>query len=175
MTRLVKRYANRKLYDTAASRYVSLEELAAMIRNGEDVKVVDKANDEDITVVALTQIISDEGRRKGDFLSSDLLHEIIRAGSAVGERMRQLGDGVDRFVKKSIDRFLPLGRVRDEMTHLRERLDQLEQMLAEAEHKTAAEEGTAVQTKKVKISTPETKTPKIKTSPDRTSGKERIS
>ncbi len=137
MARVIKRYGNRKLYDTAESKYASLEDIAAWIREGEDVQVVDNASGEDVTGAILAQIISEEGRKKSDFLSSDLLHDLIRAG---GQRVRQIQNGVDRFVKKSIDRLMPVGQVRQEMDQLRARLDQLERSLAEAEQ-TAGGEG----------------------------------
>ena len=55
-TRIVKRYANRKLYDTERSRYVTLEQIAEMIRTGEDVRIVDNASKEDLTSITLTQM-----------------------------------------------------------------------------------------------------------------------
>jgi polyhydroxyalkanoate synthesis repressor PhaR len=58
MAYVIKRYSNRKLYDPQASRYVTLEELAAMIRGGREISVVDVATGEDLTSVVLAQIIS---------------------------------------------------------------------------------------------------------------------
>ncbi|MEZ4464357.1 MAG: polyhydroxyalkanoate synthesis regulator DNA-binding domain-containing protein [bacterium] len=63
--RLIKRYANRKLYDTAASRYVTLEELATMIQEGEDLRIIDNQSKADITAVTLAQILVEEEKRGG--------------------------------------------------------------------------------------------------------------
>ena len=80
MVRLIKRYESRKLYDTEESRYVSLEDIAAWVRGGQEVRVVDNATAEDVTAQTLTQIILDEGRRGTSFLPSELLHELVRVG-----------------------------------------------------------------------------------------------
>ena len=66
--RIIKRYANRKLYDTQHSRYVTLEQIAEMIRNGDEVKIVDNKTKEDLTSVTLAQIIS--RRRRSSAASS---------------------------------------------------------------------------------------------------------
>lgn len=63
MPRVIKRYPNRKLYDADARAYVSLEEIAALVRDGETVQVLDHATGDDITAQTLTQVILDEGRR----------------------------------------------------------------------------------------------------------------
>ena len=136
MARLIKRYGSRKLYDTAESRYVSLEDIAAWVRSGEEINVLDNATSEDVTSQTLTQVISEEGRKKAQFLSPDLLHDLIRAGeTAVSSRVKQLQSGMDRFVKKSIDKLVPVSSVRDEMSLLRSRLDELEKAIVMAETK----------------------------------------
>ena len=61
---LIKRYSNRKLYDTSRSCYVTLEEVAAMVRNGQDVVIIDNKTKEDLTTVTLTQIIFEEEKKK---------------------------------------------------------------------------------------------------------------
>ena len=63
--RLIKRYANRKLYDTRDSRYVTLQQIADLVRVGEDVKIIDNKSKEDLTNVTLAQIIYEE-EKKGD-------------------------------------------------------------------------------------------------------------
>ena len=65
-TRIVKRYQNRKLYDTSASRYVTLDDIATLIREGEDVQVIDNQNQEDLTSVTLTQIIFEQEKKKAE-------------------------------------------------------------------------------------------------------------
>lgn len=134
MIRLIKRYESRKLYDTEESRYVSLDEIAGWIRQGQEVRVLDNASGGDVTSQTLTQIILDEGRRGTSFIPSDLLHELVRIGErAVTTGMEQVSQGVDKLVQVSIDRLAPVRRVREEMTGLRARLEQLEVSLAQLE------------------------------------------
>lgn len=140
MIRLIKRYESRKLYDTEESRYVSLEEIASWVRQGQEVKVVDNATGADVTSQTLTQIILDEGRRGTSFLPSDLLHDLVRIGEkAMHTGIEQVQTGVDRLVQASIDRLAPVRRVREEMTSLRARLEQLETSLADLEQGTRPE------------------------------------
>jgi polyhydroxyalkanoate synthesis repressor PhaR len=139
MVRLVKRYESRKLYDTEESRYVSLDELAAWIRDGQEVKVVDNATGSDVTAQTLTQIILDEGRRGTTLLSSELLHELVRAGQRAMETgVEQVHQKMDRFVQASIDRLGPVRRAREEMDRLRSRLEELETSLVRLEDERVA-------------------------------------
>lgn len=141
MIRLIKRYESRKLYDTEESRYVSLDEIANWIRQGQEVRVVDNATGGDVTSQTLTQIILDEGRRGTSFLPSELLHDLVRVGErAMSNGLEQVQHGVDRLVQASIDRLAPVRRAREEMSSLRTRLEQLEASLAELE-KEPAESG----------------------------------
>jgi len=134
MTRLIKRYESRKLYDTEESRYVSLDEVADWIREGQDVRVLDNATGGDVTAQTLTQIILDEGRRGTSLLPSELLHDLVRAGQqAVESGVEQMHQKVDRFVQASIDRLGPVRRAREEMDRLRSRLEELEGSLARLE------------------------------------------
>jgi polyhydroxyalkanoate synthesis repressor PhaR len=94
-TRVVKRYANRKLYDTQRSRYVTLDQIADMIRSGEDVKIVDNNSKEDLTAITLAQIIFEE-EKKASFMPLSTLRNIIQTGgqsiqqfaSQTGEKVR---------------------------------------------------------------------------------------
>ena len=143
MIRLIKRYESRKLYDTEESRYVSLEEIAAWVRKGQEVKVIDNATSNDVTSQTLTQIILDEGKRGTSFIPSDLLHDLIRAGErAVATGVETVQQGVDRLVQASVDRLAPVRRAREEMSRLREQLEHLESSLSklttEAEAPAAA-------------------------------------
>lgn len=131
MIRLIKRYESRKLYDTEESRYVSLEDIAAWIREGQDVRVVDNATSSDVTSQTLTQIIVEEGRKGGEPLPSELLHELVRLGErTVSTGIEQVQHRVGRLVEASIDRIGPVRRAREEMNVLRDRLEQLEASLA---------------------------------------------
>src|SRR3954468_19963832 len=78
-TRIIKRYANRKLYDTQHSRYVTLEQISEMIRAGDDVKIIDNKSKEDLTSVTLAQIIFEE-EKKRSFMPLTAMRNIIQSG-----------------------------------------------------------------------------------------------
>jgi polyhydroxyalkanoate synthesis repressor PhaR len=112
-TRVIKRYANRKLYDTQRSRYVTLEQIADMIRSGDDVKIVDNGSKEDLTSVTLAQIIFEEEKRQKSFLPLDALRNVIQSGgeslasmaSKTGERVRNVfrrGDGTEAPIEVAL-------------------------------------------------------------------------
>jgi len=89
--RIIKRYSNRKLYDTKGSTYVTLLQIAEMIREGEDVQIIDNATKEDKTDVTLALIISEELRNKPRAIPLSTLRALIRHG---GERiLHQLRGG----------------------------------------------------------------------------------
>ena len=77
--RTIKRYSNRKLYDTQDSRYVTLQELASLIRHGNEIRVVEHDTQQDLTAATLAQIIFEEEKR-GPRLSIEGLRRIIRSG-----------------------------------------------------------------------------------------------
>ena len=141
-SRLIKRYGSRKLYDTAESRYVSLDEIAGFVREGQDIQVVENKTGDDVTAVVLTQIISEEGRNGRSLLSTPFLHDLVRIGEravragegAVGAGLTQARRGVDDLARRAVDRIRPGGpiaEVRDEMDRLRSRLEGLERTLDE--------------------------------------------
>jgi polyhydroxyalkanoate synthesis repressor PhaR len=133
MTRVIKRYESRKLYDTEESRYVSLDEIADWVRRGQEVQVVDNATGADVTTQTLTLVILEEGKR-GTSLPSSLMHELVRLGErAMTTSLEQVQQGVDRLVQKSFDRLGPVRRAREEMGELRGRLAELEASLADLE------------------------------------------
>ena len=82
MAYVIKRYSNRKLYDTQESRYVTLEEIEEMIRAGKEVSVVDATSGEDLTTVTLTQIILENARNHRWTLPVGFLHQLIKHGEA---------------------------------------------------------------------------------------------
>jgi len=61
---VIKKYPNRRLYDTSASRYINLEDIAAFVREGRDLQVVDAQTGEDLTRVTLAQIIMEDARQQ---------------------------------------------------------------------------------------------------------------
>ncbi len=98
MAYVIKRYSNRKLYDTQESRYVTLEEIEEMIRAGKEVSVVDAATGEDLTSVTLTQIILENERNHRSALPAPFLHQLIKYGEAwqdfVQRSMRSSLEGI---------------------------------------------------------------------------------
>jgi polyhydroxyalkanoate synthesis repressor PhaR len=82
MAYVIKRYSNRKLYDTQESRYVTLEEIEEMIRAGKEMSVVDAATGEDLTSVTLTQIILENERSHRTALPAAFLHQLVKYGEA---------------------------------------------------------------------------------------------
>ena len=84
---LIKRYSNRKLYDTVAKQYITLEGIAELIRQGQNIQVMEHATGEDLTAVTLTQIIFEQEKKQSGFLPRSILADVIQAG---GERLTQL-------------------------------------------------------------------------------------
>jgi polyhydroxyalkanoate synthesis repressor PhaR len=82
MAYVIKRYSNRKLYDTQASRYVTLEELEELIRAGKEISVVDVSTGEDLTSITLAQIILENERSHRAALPSAFLHQLVKYGEA---------------------------------------------------------------------------------------------
>jgi polyhydroxyalkanoate synthesis repressor PhaR len=136
MIRLIKRYGggSRKLYDTEESRYVSLDEISAWIRDGQELQVVDSASGDDVTAQTLTQIIYEDHRRGQSFLPTTVLHDLIRRGGrAIAGGVEQVQAGVDRLMRASVDRLTPVVGMQDELDLLRDRLAELEASLADLE------------------------------------------
>lgn len=100
MPRLIKRYGNRKLYDTQESKYVTLEHIAGFVKAGEDVRVIDNDSSEDLTAVTFAQIILEEERRATGFISVSLLRNMIQRGEAALEGVAQAGKRVQELVER---------------------------------------------------------------------------
>jgi len=86
--RLIKRYPNRKLYDTVARRYVALRDIAALVREGIDLRVVEHETDKDITARTLSQVILQQQRPGGVRFSHTLLANLVRAGDWGAQTVR---------------------------------------------------------------------------------------
>ena len=78
--RTIKKYANRKLYDTEAKQYISMDGLAELIRSGEEIEVIDNTSGEDITVSVLSQLLARQSGQRGNGLSAGTLSELLRRG-----------------------------------------------------------------------------------------------
>jgi polyhydroxyalkanoate synthesis repressor PhaR len=94
--RLIKRYGNRKLYDTSESRYITLDEIARLVRSGNDVKVIDNENGDDLTAITFAQIILEEEKRRSSLISLGLLRELVQHGE---ETLAQLRTRVEKGVE----------------------------------------------------------------------------
>ncbi len=108
----IKKYANRRLYNTGTSTYVTLEDLASMVKGGEDFVVFDAKSGDDITRSVLAQIIFEqEGKQGQNLLPITFLRQLIRF---YGDSMQML---VPRFLEASIDSFTrDQGKFREQMT-----------------------------------------------------------
>ena len=114
---VIKRYANRKLYDTDSKRYVTLDDLADSVRKGEDVRVVDHVTGEDLTSLTLMQVIFEEEKKIGGLLPQIFLTRLIRAGgdtmSALRGRMASIDpfQVVDEEIRRRIQALVDQGRL----------------------------------------------------------------
>jgi polyhydroxyalkanoate synthesis repressor PhaR len=98
MDRLIKRYANRKMYDTQASHYVTLDGVADLVRAGDEVHIVDNDSGEDLTALIFAQIIFEEEKRKNGLLELPVLRWIIqRGGATVQEILSSVDRGREAF------------------------------------------------------------------------------
>ncbi len=121
---LLKKYGNRRLYDTKKSAYVTLNQVADIIKDGHEVEVVDARTKEDVTAFILTQIILEEAKKKNALLPVALLHLIIRYGENVLQEFfeKYLQQIISNYIefKKSVDeqfsRWLDMGMNYSDMT-----------------------------------------------------------
>lgn len=110
--RIIKRYPNRKLYDTQKSCYVTLDEIANMVKGGEDVTIIDNKTNQDITSVTLTQIIFEEEKKNKSILPLSALRKIIQSGQDFlqtrinegAERVNHLRDETEKQIQRLLNR-----------------------------------------------------------------------
>ena len=151
---LIKKYANRKLYDTRTSRYVTLDDIARLVREGNDISVVDRDSGHDLTQVILSQIVLTEERRGPKKLvdagadalqerGQALLHYVRRTlvpGELVSEVERRRGN-VERSIDEAIERTLRRLQLpsRHDIDRINERLDRLEGANGRAKKKASTQ------------------------------------
>ncbi len=138
---MIKKYANRKLYDTRTSHYITLDGIADLVRDGHTIEVVDRDSGQDLTQVILSQIVLSEEKRGPARLmdaGADALHDRGQAlldyvrktlnvpGDLVGQVERRRGD-VEAMVDDAIERALRRLRIpsRHDMDSINQRLDEL--------------------------------------------------
>jgi polyhydroxyalkanoate synthesis repressor PhaR len=95
----IKKYPNRRLYDTSAGKYVNLEDLATMIRDGREIQVVDSKTGEDITRVVLTQIILEDAKGQPTGLPLELLRQLIMVSDRAGQEF------ISWYLKSAFDTY----------------------------------------------------------------------
>jgi polyhydroxyalkanoate synthesis repressor PhaR len=86
VSRTIKRYANRKLYDTSRSSYITLDEIADLVKAGEEVEIIDNNSKEDLTAVTLAQILFEAEKRKKRVLPLSTLRTLIQSGGELIEK-----------------------------------------------------------------------------------------
>jgi polyhydroxyalkanoate synthesis repressor PhaR len=128
MPRRIKRYSNRKLYDTIQRRYITLQDISRLVSQGETVEIVDHDSGQDVTAVVLAQVVADQERRLGGVWPNTLFARLVQVGEA---RVGHLGEVLQAFlspeeyinqcIHKRILRLQALGRLtEDEATRLLE-------------------------------------------------------
>lgn len=101
---LIKKYSNRKLYDPGRSRYVTLEDIADLIRQGKHVKVVDTTSHEDLTAVTLAQIILEEEKKHKNLVPVRFLHQLIQYGESLQLFFqRGLSSSLETFITTQVE------------------------------------------------------------------------
>jgi polyhydroxyalkanoate synthesis repressor PhaR len=148
---IIKRYANRRIYDTRNSRYVNLEILAEMVMAGYRLQVIDLKTNKDITKMVLTQIILDKEKDEKDGLPLELLFDLVKRGSSsymgVMEDIVSLGPKVyDKTIGKVKSTLSPkpeknvqAASTDDEISELKKRLAQVEAQLKASENDSTKE------------------------------------
>ena len=127
---IIKRYPNRKLYNTETKSYITLDGIAALIRDGVEVQVVDHSNDDDITTVILSQIIFEQEKKQGQFLPKSVLTGLIQAGGDTLTSLRQtltmplqLLQHIDEEINRRIQALIKRGELEEQFgQRLRDKL-----------------------------------------------------
>lgn len=121
---VIKRYPNRKLYDTQAKQYITLDGISELIRDNQEVQVIDNVTGEDITALTLSQIIWEQEKKQGGFLPRSVLAGIIQAsGNRLNALQRNLlaSKGfiheVDEEIKRRINYLVQQGELLESEGH----------------------------------------------------------
>lgn len=122
---MIKKYPNRRLYDTSSGRYVNLDDVALLIRQGVDVQVVDARTGEDLTRVVLTQIIVEDVKGQPASLPLDLLRELVIATDRAFSDVRSAAMSPFQMVKNLLKPQPP--DTESELEQLRRRVAELEE------------------------------------------------
>jgi polyhydroxyalkanoate synthesis repressor PhaR len=142
---LIKKYGNRRLYDTADSRYVNLDEIAALIREGKQVRVVDAKSGHDLTRVTLTQIITEDAKDKPTGLPLELLRQLIVAS----DQTRQ--EFVMWYLKSAFDTYQTVqdavqNRLGEMQSAILSPVESVKRLLSPVSHAVAQSDGSELET-----------------------------
>src|SRR5919201_2720165 len=154
---LIKKYANRKLYDTRTSRYITLDGIAQLVREGHEIKVVDRDNGSDLTQVTLSQIVLEQEKRGPARIvdaGGEMLHdrgqallEYVRSALNVPADLRhqveRRREGLETMADDAIERALRRLRIptRRDLDRINERLDRISAQLKKAGMAEGAKKG----------------------------------
>ncbi|MCA9973149.1 MAG: hypothetical protein KC425_23180 [Anaerolineales bacterium] len=118
---VIKRYPNRKLYDTSVKRYITLEGIADLIRDGNEVQVVDHTTGEDLTTLTLTQIIFEQEKKQSGFLPHAVLTGLVKAGGETLTTLRRtlaspldMLNQVDEEIERRVQQLVKRGELAEE-------------------------------------------------------------
>lgn len=131
---IIKRYQNRKLYDTAASRYVTLEDIAQMIKRGEEVRIVDNKTKKDLTAVTLAQILYEEEKSERSLLPLAILKKIVQnRGEILFDAVRRGQQVLEKGVESVQEKAGEFGRgIEDMQNRIETRMSALKDGVAAA-------------------------------------------
>ena len=145
--KVIKRYQNRKLYDTQDSCYVTLEDIRDMIKEGWDVQIIDNASKDDLTSITLAQIILEEEKKQQGVLPLNTFKEIIKSGGEAlkGIVQKSIESGFDEFkkvrtfvdkqIKPAMENVQSIPTVATDIRKLKSKIEDLEKKLKTYEKK----------------------------------------
>jgi polyhydroxyalkanoate synthesis repressor PhaR len=135
----IKRYSNRRLYDTHNSEYVNIEKIAEMVRDGQRLQVIDTSTGDDVTHVILTQIILNEQKDQKEGLPLELLFQLVRrSGSSYVDAMKELMSIGPKAYEKTVEEIkstLSPQTRQETPTSTDDQISELKKRLAEVEAK----------------------------------------
>lgn len=127
MTKIIKRYANRKLYDTELSTYITLDEIKQMVKDGEDIRIIDNSTKEDLTNATLAQIIFEQEKSHKKLLPLSALRTIIQSGEDFVQKLQQPVTQFQDEVKKKANVIEEGGKaIRDFVDGAQRSLDEMQ-------------------------------------------------
>jgi len=110
-TIIIKKYPNRRLYNTSQSAYITLEDVSDLIKSGFQIQVMDVSTGNDITPLVLTQIIMNKAKEDNAILPVSLLHLVIQYGEG------HLHDFFEKYLEKTIENYLGYRKQMDDQIH----------------------------------------------------------